>query len=98
MKYARMWATTLMRYVEFVSCRLREPADALEVARILKPGSKWLYITWRQPHFIRPLLQREGIWKLETETLAEQPGGGGMLEYFGFVMTKYEVEDEGKLS
>jgi hypothetical protein len=53
-----------------------------------------LYITWRQPHFIRPLLQREGIWKLETETLAEQPGGGGMLEYFGFVMTKYEDKEE----
>jgi hypothetical protein len=73
-----------------------EPANALEIARILKPGGMWLYITWRQPHFIRPLLQREGTWKLETETLAEQPGGGGMLEYFGFVMTKYESEEKGK--
>lgn len=56
-----------------------------EVARVLKPGGEWLYITWRQPHFIRPLLQREGVWTVEIETLAE---GGGMFEYFGFVMRK----------
>ncbi|KAF2140222.1 uncharacterized protein K452DRAFT_230941 [Aplosporella prunicola CBS 121167] len=59
-----------------------------EVARVLKPGCKWLYITWRQPHFIKPLLQRPGVWTLEAETLANEPGGGGMFEYFGFVMTK----------
>lgn len=65
-----------------------------EVARILKPGGMWLYITWRQPHFIKPLLAREGTWTVEAETLAEQPGGGGMLEYFGFVMRKHESGNE----
>ncbi|TKA79859.1 hypothetical protein B0A49_01567 [Cryomyces minteri] len=59
-----------------------------EIARVLRPGGKWLYITWRQPHFIKPLLQRPDVWTLEVETLADEPGGGGMLEYFGFVMTK----------
>jgi EEF1A lysine methyltransferase 4 len=59
-----------------------------EVARVLKPGGVWLYITWRQPHFIRPLLTRESVWTLECETLAEEPGGGGMFEYVGFVMRK----------
>jgi len=59
-----------------------------EVARVLIPGGKWLYITWRQPHFIRPLLQRPGVWTLQSETLADEPGGGGMFEYFGFVMKK----------
>ncbi|KAK5119824.1 hypothetical protein LTR85_007150 [Meristemomyces frigidus] len=59
-----------------------------EVARVLAPGGVWLYITWRQPHFIRPLVAREGVWSVEVETLADEPGGGGMLEYFGFVMRK----------
>lgn len=55
------------------------------VARVLKPGGLWLYITWRQPHFLRPLLQREGIWDLEVEVLNPDDGG---FEYFGFVMRK----------
>lgn len=59
---------------------------------MLKPGGKWLYITWRQPHFIRPLLQRPEVWNFQAETLAEEAGGGGMFEYFGFVMTKFESE------
>ena len=33
-----------------------------EVARILKPGGLWLCVTFRQPHFIRPLLKRDEIW------------------------------------
>ncbi|EMC94295.1 hypothetical protein BAUCODRAFT_150480 [Baudoinia panamericana UAMH 10762] len=56
-----------------------------EVARALKPGGLWLYITWRQPHFIKPLITREGVWSLEVETLSDGPG---MFEYFGFVMRK----------
>ncbi|KAE9976323.1 hypothetical protein EG328_002664 [Venturia inaequalis] len=66
-----------------------------EVARVLVPGGMWLYITWRQPHFIRPLLEREGVWTVESEVLAE-PGGGGMFEYYGYVMRKRSGEDERK--
>ncbi|KAK4991673.1 hypothetical protein LTR50_001681 [Elasticomyces elasticus] len=69
-----------------------------EVARILKPGGKWLYITWRQPHFLRPLLQRPDIWDLEVESLADQPGGGGMFEYFGFLMVKHVQAEEKQLA
>ncbi|KAJ9629368.1 hypothetical protein H2203_001741 [Taxawa tesnikishii (nom. ined.)] len=46
-----------------------------EIARVLKPGGLWLYITWRQPHFIRPLIQRPEVWSVEVETLAD--GGKG---------------------
>lgn len=58
---------------------------AFQIARVLKPGATWLYITWRQPHFIQPLIQRPNVWTVEVETLAD---GGGMFEYFGFVMQK----------
>lgn len=59
----------------------------IKVARVLKPGAQWLYITYRQPHFLKPLLTREDVWDLSVEVL-EDPDGGGGFEYFGFVMKK----------
>jgi EEF1A lysine methyltransferase 4 len=61
------------------------PVNASKVARVLKPGGKWLYITYRQPHFLKPLLAREGVWSLQVETLEDAPG---TFEYFGFVISK----------
>jgi EEF1A lysine methyltransferase 4 len=62
-----------------------QTADRRQVARILKPASVWLYVTYRQPHFLKPLLAREGIWTIKVETLEDSPGS---FEYFGFVITK----------
>lgn len=62
-----------------------------EVARVLKPGGSWLYITYRQPHFIKPLLIREKEWSLEIETLQDPDGAGG-FDYFGFIMRKHDGE------
>ncbi|ESZ92329.1 hypothetical protein SBOR_7278 [Sclerotinia borealis F-4128] len=56
-----------------------------EVARVLKSGGQWLYITYRQPHFMKPLLLREGIWETEMEVLG---GESGAFEYFGWRMKK----------
>jgi SAM-dependent methyltransferase len=56
-----------------------------EVARVLRPGGRWLYITYRQPHFMRRHLEREGIWEVKMEVLG---GEGGGFEYFGWVLTK----------
>lgn len=56
-----------------------------EVARILKPGGRWLYVTYRQPHFLKPLLLRPDKWTMEVETLESVAGS---FEYFGFVMTR----------
>ena len=56
-----------------------------EVARVLKPEGRWLYITFRQPHFVTPQLLREGRWNLVVERLEDGPG---TFEYFAYVMTK----------
>ena len=56
-----------------------------QVARILKPGGHWLYITYRQPHFMKPMLEN-AAWDLSVELLENGPGS---FEYFGFVMTKH---------
>jgi EEF1A lysine methyltransferase 4 len=57
--------------------------------RVLKPGGKWLYVTSRQPHFMKPLLAREHKWEVEEEVL-EDPDGGGSFEYFGFIMKRHQ--------
>ena len=56
-----------------------------EVSRILKRGGKWLYITFRQPHFVKPQLVREGVWDVVVERLEDGPGS---FEYFAYVMSK----------
>ncbi|KAK5728657.1 hypothetical protein LTR15_001794 [Elasticomyces elasticus] len=60
-----------------------------EVARVLKPGGVWVYVTWRQPHFIKPLVSRKGVWSVDVEVLG---GGEGGFEYFGFVIKKLQKE------
>lgn len=53
---------------------------------MLKPGGTFLYITYRQPHFIKPIITRDKVWPdFQIESLQAE---GGMFEYFGFVMTK----------
>jgi len=59
-----------------------------QVARILKPNSLFLYITYRQPHFVKPAIARPDVWSLEVENI-EDPTGGGGFEYFGYVMRKF---------
>lgn len=60
--------------------------------RVLKPGGTFLYITYRQPHFIKPIITRDMVWPdFKIETLQAE---GGMFEYFGFVMTKLRCGEE----
>ncbi|SMR55339.1 unnamed protein product [Zymoseptoria tritici ST99CH_1E4] len=56
-----------------------------EVHRILKPNGVFLYVTYRQPHFVKPLLNRDGKWRVEMEVLEHEKGG---FEYYGFVLRK----------
>ncbi|XWX00070.1 hypothetical protein V2A60_008087 [Cordyceps javanica] len=51
-----------------------------EVSRVLKPHGVFLYVTFRQPHFIKPLLMCEGTnWDVELEVLGASGGSFGML-------------------
>ncbi|KAL2430406.1 hypothetical protein ABEF95_006850 [Exophiala dermatitidis] len=59
-----------------------------EVARVLRPGGVFLYVTFRQPHFMRPLLTRDQTWSLHLEELNDEQGGS--FGYFGWVMEKKE--------
>lgn len=61
-----------------------------EVVRVLAPRGTFLYITYRQPHFMKPLLTRED-WDLRVETLPDREGG--VFEYFAYVMQKTGEED-----
>ncbi|PVH87678.1 hypothetical protein DL98DRAFT_544838 [Cadophora sp. DSE1049] len=95
-KYAALgtrWSVMDVRKLDFQDTSIddvRENVGAYvdQVARVLKPGGRWLYITYRQPHFIKPLLLREDKWSLEVETLVDPDGAGG-FEYLGFVMTRH---------
>ena len=51
---------------------------------MLKDDGVFLYVTYRQPHFIKPILNRNGEWEVEMEVM----GGGDSFEYFGFVLRK----------
>lgn len=53
-----------------------------EVVRILRPGGVFLYITFGQPHFRKPHLQRPGIWSVEVIELGE------MFHYYFYIMKK----------
>ena len=55
-----------------------------EVHRVLKDDGVFLYITFRQPHFMKPLLNPDGLWDLDMQML----GNGGAFEYYGFVIKK----------
>ena len=44
------------------------------VSRILKPGGKYIYITFGQPHFRKPLMLKEKYgWTFQQETLGMFP-------------------------
>ncbi|KAF2842610.1 hypothetical protein M501DRAFT_1005393 [Patellaria atrata CBS 101060] len=56
-----------------------------QVARVLRKEGRFLYITYQQPHFIIPLLERNDTWRIEVIELTKEAGS---FDYFGFVMDK----------
>jgi len=64
-----------------------------EVFRVLKPDSTFLYVTYRQPHFITPLLNCEGVdWVIAVNVLG---GSDSSFDYHGFVLKKAPLSTPG---
>lgn len=62
-----------------------------EVARVLKPDGIFLYVTFRQPHFVKPLLNQRSLWDMRLEVLGGSEGG---FEYFGFVLKHAQLDEK----
>jgi hypothetical protein len=60
-------------------------AHYLQVFRVLKNDGVFLYVTYRQPHFVKPLLNRNDQWNLACETMSE---GGGSFDYYCFTLRR----------
>jgi EEF1A lysine methyltransferase 4 len=59
-----------------------------EVHRVLQAKGRFLYVTYRQPHFVRPLLEKvEGVQWADVQSCV-LGGEGSSFEYFGFVLIK----------
>ncbi|KEF58974.1 uncharacterized protein A1O9_03817 [Exophiala aquamarina CBS 119918] len=57
-----------------------------EVFRVLKSDATFIYITYRQPHFIKPILNCKGVeWDIEVDVLG---GSGSSFDYHAFVLKK----------
>ncbi|KAK4213135.1 S-adenosyl-L-methionine-dependent methyltransferase [Rhypophila decipiens] len=55
-----------------------------EVHRVLKPTGRFLCITFRQPHFMKPLLSQGGLFDLDMKVLNER----GSFNYYGYISRK----------
>lgn len=54
--------------------------------RVLKPNAMFIYVTYRQPHFIKPLLNCGGVnWDMQVDTLG---GSDSSFDYHGFILEK----------
>ncbi|KAI0393020.1 S-adenosyl-L-methionine-dependent methyltransferase [Xylariaceae sp. FL0594] len=56
-----------------------------ELTRVLKPSGRFIYITYRQPRFIKSLLNSEGTnWDVDVEKIGGKDSSFG---YYGFTCT-----------
>lgn len=61
----------------------------MKVFRVLRDDGMFLYITYREPFFMRKFLNCEGTdWLLEVNLLSEP----GSIAYYGLVLTKRPAE------
>lgn len=79
------------RYVRDASskgCASMRPEFLLtfQVFRVLKPNGVFIYVTYRQPHFIKPLLNCKGVqWDTSLDVLG---GSESSFDYSGFALKK----------
>ncbi|KAK4443005.1 S-adenosyl-L-methionine-dependent methyltransferase [Podospora aff. communis PSN243] len=62
-----------------------------EVHRVLKDKGRFLCVTFRQPHFMKPLLNPEGLnWDVRLQVLRD----GGSFDYYGYLIRKVVPNEE----
>jgi len=54
----------------------------------LKDDGVFLHVTYRQPYFVKPILNSHDEWDLDMEVLG---GGRGTFHYFGFILKKHST-------
>lgn len=60
--------------------------------RVLKADGIFLYVTYRQPHFLKPLLNCKGVdWAIEVEVLG---GSDSSFDYHAFVLRRATVHKD----
>ncbi|KAL0764991.1 hypothetical protein CaCOL14_012250 [Colletotrichum acutatum] len=62
-----------------------------EVHRALKDDGVFLCITYRQPHFMRPLLNADNLWDMDMDILS---GGESAFDYYGFILKRRKNRNE----
>ncbi|KAK1461409.1 hypothetical protein CMEL01_14363 [Colletotrichum melonis] len=62
-----------------------------EVHRALKDDGVFLYITYRQPHFMRPLLNADNLWDMDMDVLS---GGESAFDYYGFILRRKKKKND----
>ncbi|KAF5133060.1 EEF1A lysine methyltransferase 4 [Metarhizium anisopliae] len=55
-----------------------------EIHRVLKEAAVFLYVTFRQPHFMKPLLNPGGVWDMDIQVLNDS----GSFDYYGYMLHK----------
>jgi len=71
---------------EAITQSCRQEVD--EVIRVLKPGGRFIFISFGQPHFRLPHLERTE-WEQGVETTVL--GDGGIIQYFLYKMQKSKI-------
>lgn len=52
---------------------------------MLKRDGVFVWVSFRQPHFAKLLLEPDGLWDVDVHVL---DGGDGAFDYYGYVLTK----------
>lgn len=65
---------------------------------LLKPGGKFIYLTWMSSPLRMPFLQRPGQWDVQVSlvetTMAAGGSGSGVFDYYLYVATKKDGEED----
>lgn len=61
---------------------------------MLKPDGTFMYVTYRQPHFMKPLLNCKDVdWDIKVDILG---GSESSFDYSGFVLKKKVAPSTGE--